>query len=277
MMYDITERVAVLRRYYDELLAAKIARISELSGVEASRMVPINPVDFIERNKYQRIDGYEYRQIRKWLMATKTEDNFLISPLDEDVETANQIMYKSGQTSMKLRASKCELMPVPGVVAKAFYLKNHRQSPPLISSSSVSWALVWSGQIVACMTYDICDGAVRGQKGNHYELLRLALKHGFQISGGASRLQKHCEEALRQLGETEVFSYSNATINNGHVYGQLGFECKGCDGGQPFVIMRDNRLVRLVNLFPETTLARLAEAGRIKTHIGGNKYWVKKI
>lgn len=277
MVYDMTSRVAELRRYYDALLAAKIENLSKLSGVDKSRMIPLNPVDFIEKNKYQRIDGYEHRSIRGWLLEVKTEDNFLISPCDEDAETANQIAYKSGMSHEKIRASKCITMPVPGILAKAFYLKNHRQSPPLVSGRSVSWALVWKGQIVACMTYDVCDGAVRGNKGGHYELLRLAIKHGFQIPGGASRLQKHCEEALRQLGETKIFSYSNATINNGRVYEQLGFTFKRIDNGQPFVMMRDNRLVRLANLIPNATDLRLAEAGRIKTHIGGNKLWVKEI
>lgn len=46
---------------------------------------------------------------------------------------------------------------------------------------------------------------------------------------------------------------------------------------QPVVIMRSNALVRLINLYPKTTVGELALRGWIKTHIGGNKTWWKNI
>jgi N-acetylglutamate synthase-like GNAT family acetyltransferase len=128
------------------------------------------------------------------------------------------------------------------------------------------------------MTYDKTNGAVRGaSKAKKYELLRLAFAKHISIAGGGSRLQKHCEQALRELGEKEIFSYSNATINSGRVYEALGFESKTIDDGQPFVIMEDYSIVRLITLHPYSTDYYLAKANRFKTHIGGNKLWIKHL
>ena len=84
-------------------------------------------------------------------------------------------------------------------------------------------------------------------------------------------------QALRDKGEETIFSYSNATINSGKVYKALGFTEKRIDGGQPHVIMRNNALVRLVKLYPKTTNGELAIRGWIKTFLGGNKMWTKRI
>ena len=90
-------------------------------------------------------------------------------------------------------------------------------------------------------------------------------------------MQKQCEKTLLAMGENEIMSYSNATINNGNVYRALGFEEKKIDAGQPFVIMRDFTINRLINLFPFSTDYALAKYGRIKMHLGGNKTWIKKL
>lgn len=276
MVYDITGRVADLRAYYDSLLEDKLGRIAALSGVNRECLVKINPADFIERNRFQRIDGYDYVSIGRWISERKRDGVYLISPCDADEETANQVAYKEGVVEKVVRASKCKVVPLHKRQALAFFVKNHRQSLPPVSDRGISFGLVYDGCLVAVMTYDVQSGAVRGKK-SHYELLRLALRHGYRINGAASRLQKHCEDALLRVGETEVFSYSNATINNGGVYRQLGFTEGRVEGGQPFVMMRDNSIVRLINLFPDSTDRKLASAGRIKTHIGGNRLWTKKI
>ena len=82
---------------------------------------------------------------------------------------------------------------------------------------------------------------------------------------------------LKEYGVKKIFSYSNATINSGAVYQKLGFRGGKLDLGQPHVIMNDFRLIRLVNLSPFTTNENLAKKHRLKTHIGGNKMWVKDI
>ena len=122
----------------------------------------------------------------------------------------------------------------------------------------------------------ISNGAVRGRKQN-YELVRLAISKGTKIHGGASKLQQACEDTLREMGVSKIYSYSNATINSGAVYEKLGFEGGKIDGGQPFVILNDNRIERLINLHPISTDKALAEQGWLKTHLGGNKMWVKQI
>lgn len=277
-MYDITQRVREVWEFYDKLLDKRIAEISELSGVSLEHFIKINPADFIEKNRYQSISGYEYKNIGKWIFQTKKSDDiFLISPLDAVKETAAQVSYKSGAIiERKLRASKCECVPVPTALAQDFFIHNHRQSAPNISEKSVSLGLLYRGELVAVMLYDISAGAVRG-KNKKYELLRLSIAKGTQVHGGASKLQSACENALREIGSKKIYSYSNATINSGAVYEKLGFICKRADMGQPFVILKNNKLERLINLYPESTDEKLAFHGWIKTHIGGNKVWEKDI
>lgn len=277
-MRDITQRVREAWSFYDKLLDERIAQISELSGVPVKHFVKINPAEFIEKNKHQNIVGYEHKNIGKWILQTKdSDDKFLISPLDAVKETAAQVSYKSRTIiERKIRASKCVCVPVPVDFAQDFFIRNHRQSAPPISSRAICFGLLFDGEIVAVMLYDISAGAIRG-KNKKYELVRLSISKGTQVYGGASKLQTVCENSLREIGAKKIYSYSNATINSGAVYEKLGFCCKRADSGQPFVILKNNKLERLIDLYPESTDEKLAFHGWIKTHVGGNKVWEKDI
>lgn len=278
MMRDVTQRVRDAWEFYDKLLDKRISEISDISRVSLEHFIKINPADFIEKNKYQSIMGYEYKNIGKWILRAKTNDStFLVSPLDAVKETAAQVSYKSGTIiDRKIRASKCTCAPVPVGLAQDFFIRNHRQSAPIISSKAICFGLLFRGEVVAVMLYDISAGAVRG-KNKKYELVRLSISKGTQVHGGASKLQSACENALREIGAKRIYSYSNATINSGAVYERLGFTCKRADRGQPFVILKNNRLERLINLYPESTDEKLAFHGWLKTHVGGNKVWEKDI
>ena len=277
MIYDMTARVQELWEYYDKVLDERLDAIAERAQVDKSCLIKLNPAEFIEKNQNQTIKGYKYQKIKNWIAKTKNDGVFLISPLDAIEETAEQIGYKTEQTTTrKIRASKCEIVPVPKDVALDFFVRNHRQSLPNYRSSAVALGLTFKDELVTVMMYDTANGAVRGDK-KGYELVRLAIARNTQVHGGASKLQKACEDVLRQMNVTEIFSYSNATINNGGVYEKLGFKGGGIDEGQPFVIDRDNSIIRLVSLHPYSTDEQLALRGRLKTHIGGNKMWVKDI
>ena len=278
MVYDATERAREAWLYFDKVLDNNIKQISDISGVPIEHFVKINPVDFCERNKYQLLQGHEYKNIRDFIVEQKTADDiFLISPEDAIEETAAQVSYKANtEIRRTLRASKCKVMPCPAELAQDFFIRNHRQSPPLVRDTAVCFALVYKDECVAVMLYDVSNGAVRGSK-KEYELVRLSISKDTRIHGGASKLQKACEQTLYAMGERKIFSYSNATINSGAVYEKLGFSPSRIDGGQPFAILRNNKLERLVHLYPNSTNQALAANGWIKTHIGGNKLWVKDI
>lgn len=278
MVYDVTDRVADAWVFYDRLLEERIAQISERAGVPREHFIGINPAEFLEHNKFQTIRGYQYIKIRDWIVENKKDDQtFLVSPVDAIEETAAQVSYKTGtEISRTIRASKCEVLPVHPELALDFFIRNHRQSAPHISKSAVCFGLVFRDELVAVMLYDISNGAVRGRK-KEYELVRLSIGKGTKIHGGASKLQHACEETLAAMGERKIYSYSNATINSGAVYEKLGFDGSKVDGGQPFVIMKNNDLVRLANLHPDSTDEALALRGQLKTHLGGNRIWVKEI
>ena len=278
MVYDVTERVAEAHEYFDKFLDERILEISRISEVPAENFVKINPAEFIEKNKHQTIRGYEYKNIRDWIVENKKDDKtFLISPVDAIEETAAQCSYKQGvEIKRTIRASKCDCLPCPRELALDFFIRNHRQSAPLVRETAVCFGLVFRDELVAVMLYDIANGAVRGKK-KDYELVRLSISKGTRIHGGASKLQSACEETLREMGVSEIFSYSNATINSGAVYEKLGFAGSKVEGGQPFVIMRNNTITRLINLYPNSTDKKLAQNGWLKMHLGGNKMWKKKI
>ena len=284
-VYDFTDQVRRAWEHFDALLDVKIQHIHELTGVEKERLIKLNPAEFI-RDKWDNvyIKDYHYQKVGDWVAKTKTPDNFLISPLDEDIETANQICYKTGQTERKIRAHKCQVVPIPNLAARFFFVKNHRQSLPNLTTNAINYALVYEGEIVAVMSYDLTGGAVRGlQKADKYELLRLSIKHGTQVNGGASKLQKQCEEAIRHHGGTEIYSYSNATINEGNVYKQLGFTQSAIETGQAWVIERDFSLVRLANCCQAHSNGKgarnidLIRRGAIKVMLTANRTWIKDI
>lgn len=276
---DMTDRVRAAWKYYDTMLDDRIRQISDRAQVPPEHFIKINPAEFIEKNRWQTIRGYNYQKIEKWIAEHKTDaQTFLISPLDAIDETADQASYKSGERITRtLRASKCEVQPCAAEMAQDFFIRNHRQSAPHISGKAVVFCLVFNHEIVAVMLYDISDGAVRGNKGRQYELVRLSISRGTRIHGGASKLQIACEQTILDMGINRIYSYSNATINSGAVYEKLGFTRSKIDRGQTFVIMRNNELVRLVNLHPHSTDRELAKADRIKTHLGGNILWTKTL
>ncbi len=278
MLYDVTNRVHEAWDYFDHLLDERIAEISKISEVEPEHFVKINPVEFAEKNKFQTIRGWEYKNIRDFIVEKKTDDQtFLISPVDAVEETAAQISYKSGtEITRTLRASKCEVAPCPTELAQDFFIRNHRQTAPLVRDTSVCFGLVFKSELVAVMLYDVSNGAVRGRK-KDYELVRLSISKGTRIHGGASKLQSACEDTLRQMGVTKIYSYSNATINSGAVYEKLGFRGTKVDRGQPYVVLKNNRITRLINLYPRSTDRELALHGWLMVHLGGNKTWRKDI
>lgn len=282
-IYDLTEHVNAAWKHYDEILEQKIIHIQQLTGIDRDRLIKLNPLEFVEKTKGLELRRYHFQDIGEFVARHKTPDTFLISPIDEDIETANQIAYKTGQTERKIRAHKCSLQPIPALAARRFFVKNHRQSIPNLSNSSISYALVYEGEVVAVMTYDYTAGGVRGlTKADKYELLRLSIKHGVQINGGASKLQQKCEECIRHQGCTEIFSYSNATINEGNVYKQLGFTQSAIQGGQAWVVERDFSLARLVTCCSNNggRGARdidLNRRGAVKCHVTANRTWTKDI
>lgn len=278
MKRDLQKYIAEAREHFDKLLDKKIDALAERTQIERERFIKINPCDFLET-----ISGMVQSNgnVAKFVEKYKTPETFLISPLYAVEETANQICYKTHQDCTKIRAHKCKVIPVPAIVAQDFYKKNHRQSRAIISAESVSFALVYNGEVVSVMTYDKTAGAVRGKsRKDEYELLRLAIKAGTQVNGGASKLQKACENALAQIGCSDIFSYSNATINEGDVYAALGFDKGKIQAGRAWIIMPDFSLKGCSVFQTEIGSARneiLRQYGLLRVHIGANRIWTKHI
>lgn len=278
MVFDMTARVKEAWEFFDRKLDRNLQEIAERAEVPRECLIKINPAEFVEKNKHQYIRGYKYQKMRDFITENKTSDHiYLVSPEDAIEETAAQISYKSGtEIRRTIRASKCEVLPVPTILALDFFIRNHRQTNPPTRGTAVCFGLVYKDELVAVMMYDIMNGGIRGAK-TDYELSRLSISKGTKIHGGASKLQMACENTLREMGVHRIFSYSNATINSGAVYEKLGFKGSRVQTGQPFVIKKDNSIVRLINVRPYAGDEELALRGHLKVHLGGNKTWVKEI
>lgn len=276
---QLAAHLAKAREYWDAVLEEKCNLIAQAAGVERDRLVKVNPVDFVERMSECYIPGYKYRSIADFVRETKTPDTFLIGPIDEVEETAAQINYKAVGVDRKVRAHNCQVVPIPQAAALAFFVKNHRQSPPQMRETCICYALVLKGEIVAVMTYDLTAGATRGHgKAAKYELVRLSIKKGTQVNGGASKLQAACEEAVLHFGCSEIFSYSNATINEGGVYKQLGFTQGKIDPGAAYVLARDFSLKRLSGYIEVGAKnVDLIKRGEVKVLFYANRVWEKRL
>lgn len=123
------------------------------------------------------------------------------------------IKQKLGLNSNKIMARKCQLIEVSNTSLKGFLKENHLQG---WVQGTRAFALAYNNEIVSVMTF----GRPRFNKTIEWELLRLAIKKDYQISGGIDKLWKF---ALQELSAQSIVSYCDRRWFTGSVYGRLGF------------------------------------------------------
>ena len=151
--------------------------------------------DLIEGKGYQLVTVWEY----DWINETKRE---IIKRL------LKNLLGKSDD--IKVNARSCELVELDRKSVDDFYEDNHIQGKSG-GGYSYSWGLENDGVLVAAMSFKKNLG--------RWELVRYCTSEN--VRGGASKLFKN---ALSELPEGDIVSFSDLEIFKGGLYETLGFE-----------------------------------------------------
>jgi very-short-patch-repair endonuclease len=119
--------------------------------------------------------------------------------------------------NIKLGARKCELRRITNKETRAFLDLNHFQG---YVSASVVYGLFFKGELVSVMSF----GKSRFNKKYNYELLRFAVKNGYNIIGGAQRL---FNAFIKEEKPNSIVSYCDLSKFAGNMYYNLGFTLMG--------------------------------------------------
>lgn len=122
-----------------------------------------------------------------------------------------------------LYARRMELRKATHEEALSFYSHNHMQGLNARTNVSVTYALADrdTSEVFCMMSFSLPKFKDGRFTGGQYELLRFAVRHGYSVVGGASRLLRAFE---REYIPSSVVSYSDCDLFTGGMYASLGFE-----------------------------------------------------
>lgn len=135
----------------------------------------------------------------------------------------------------KVFARKCVIIEPSKEIVKSFYNTNHLQG--YTGSSNINFALLYNQEIVAMMSF--CKTGLHNPKKReegYYELARYAVKSGFTVIGGPSKLLSYFENLYHP---TKILSYSDNNFFTGSMYEKLGFHIDGKTRPRYHWYMRD--------------------------------------
>lgn len=156
------------------------------------------------QNKYEMCRRIGVELIQLW--DHEINDNF---------EVISSFISNKLRVSKRVYARKCEILPVGLDEEKTFLNECHLQG---YKSSKYAYGLYHDSTLVAIMTF----GSPRflGSLPYDYELLRFAVKRGYSVVGGASKLLKAFSN---EVGKCVIISYSDCRYSQGNLYKTLGF------------------------------------------------------
>lgn len=124
----------------------------------------------------------------------------------------------------RVGARKCHVVEVNAAQQRKFFEESHLSG---YTPSRISWGLYWNDQIVACLSLRV----PRQQKWNSwFEIARFAIKPGFRIPGGLSRLTKVAYEWVKDQEKTGIMTYVDRRVGAGNGYKSCGFTELGKTG-----------------------------------------------
>ena len=126
---------------------------------------------------------------------------------------SNLNMYKE-----KIFARKCTVEQIDKKEAIEFLINNHIQGPG--NNNICCFGIKYNNLLLGVMSF-----GSHHRKSSKIEavLTRFAIKSGYSIPGGASKLLSHAIQQLKGLGYTKIISWADKRYSNGNVYNKLGF------------------------------------------------------
>jgi len=122
-----------------------------------------------------------------------------------------------GINDTRLYARKCIVEEIDKEVGRRFFSDYHIQGKNNLGV--VFFGLFHDSELIGVMSLGRHNRQV-----NALVLDRLCFKHGFQITGGASKLFSKCVSWAKDRGHTEIISFSDNRWSLGKVYLALNFE-----------------------------------------------------
>ena len=193
-------------------------------------------------------------------------------------------------TTYKIYARKCVIQQPTLEQVKSFYNINHLQG--YSNHCNINYSLLFNNEVVAMMSFCRVGLHNRNKSDGYYELSRYAVKSGYTVIGGPSKLLCYFE---KNFNPKFLLSYSDNDYFTGNMYSQLGFVFDGIPRPRYHWFMRDQtvrtrescQLRHLLKQYPELYEKAQHVDGNKETFImtalkavkvwhSGNKRWVKK-
>lgn len=137
----------------------------------------------------------------------------------ESKEKIKQLIYDALTQKKIIYARETEVRTVDAEDAKEFLNKYHLQG---YTQSSINLGLYYKDELIAIMTF----GVPRFDNNADYEIIRLAYKSGYSITGGTNKMFKYFMNNYCKDGDT-VISYCDLSKFTGNTYLKLGMELDG--------------------------------------------------
>ena len=134
----------------------------------------------------------------------------------ESKEKIKQLIYDALVQKKTIYARETEVRTVETEDAKEFLNKYHLQG---YTQSSINLGLYYKDELIAIMTF----GLPRFDNNADYEIIRLAYKSGYSITGGTNKMFKYFMNNYCKDGNT-IISYCDLSKFTGNTYLRLGMK-----------------------------------------------------
>ncbi|MET4082831.1 hypothetical protein ABIB40_002795 [Pedobacter sp. UYP30] len=120
--------------------------------------------------------------------------------------------------SKRIHGRKTTFERISKLLAEAFLTENHLQG---YASSRFKYGLVLEGQLVAVITFSSARKMDYDEEYRSIEIIRFAVKRGFSVSGGLSKLLKG---HYRQYPTNDIMTYIDRDWGKGLAFEKVGFK-----------------------------------------------------
>lgn len=126
------------------------------------------------------------------------------------------ILSKINKAKRTVFGRKCDVRVLSNKECFSFFNNNHLQGAP--PSILLGVGLTYEDEIIAALSF-----GKHHRQNNIYLLNRLAFLQNVKIIGGSSKMFKFAVTKLKELGISEVTTYSDNRWSSGNVYNKMGF------------------------------------------------------
>ncbi|KQM66194.1 hypothetical protein ASE74_09935 [Pedobacter sp. Leaf216] len=158
--------------------------------------------------------------------------------------------------NVRIYGRKTKIFKVTKPEADEFLNQNHLQGSV---SSRYKFGLFEKEELVAVATFSALRKMNHSENYRSAELIRFAVKAGYSITGGLSKLISHFLETYKP---NDLMTYADRDWSAGEAYTKLGFE--QTDILEPMVYLLDENLKRLIKKDYQTARQEVFNTGSIK-------------